>query len=183
MPPCRRNTSASDPCNPRRHDPLSRTLNSTPGAGYLSEPHTNTHNKPKPAHLQDLLWARLGSNQRPLACEALPHSRLQGLMFLQIERLWRRIAGAAFGLFAVFSAAFGTLSGLGVQLKGGRPGCCAGRARDLHLPRMRRGQHQPPRRCAPGGLPLDDADPVHDPAAVRRLALAAASATCVTLAL
>jgi hypothetical protein len=28
---------------------------------------------------------------------------------------------AEFGLFAVFSAAFGTLSGLGVQLKAGRP--------------------------------------------------------------
>ena len=33
-------------------------------------------------------WARLGSNQRPLACEAMLQSRFQGLKYLQINRLW-----------------------------------------------------------------------------------------------
>ena len=52
---------------------------------------------PKPPWIQTIRgWARLGSNQRPLACEALVQSRLWRPKCLQIVWFWRRSAGPRF---------------------------------------------------------------------------------------
>jgi hypothetical protein len=97
-PPRGCNTSASGPARSktRRHDLLSRTLNCTPDDLPTPDPASTPCGRPKRASLQGLSWARVVSNHRPLACEALPQSRLEGLMFLQTVRLWRRIAGRRF---------------------------------------------------------------------------------------
>jgi hypothetical protein len=53
----------------RRHDLLSRTLNCTPDDLRAPGP-ASTLEAGNQSDLQGLSWARLGSNQRPLACEA-----------------------------------------------------------------------------------------------------------------
>ena len=71
----------------QRHDPLSRTLNCTSSDSRVRSPVPSFKSGLNKPLLQDLLWARVVSNHRPLACEAsaLPLSYAPGSCDLQAK--------------------------------------------------------------------------------------------------